>query len=151
MSDRGAWYVVVQTVLMLAALLAPVAGLRAGEWPAPVAVVGGVLVLGGLGVAALASVTLGRSLSPFPKPNARSTLVEHGVFSVVRHPIYGGIVLIALGWSLVWGSLATAVGALVLLAFFDIKARREEGWLEARFPGYAAYKGRVRKLIPFVY
>ena len=39
----------------------------------------------------------------------------------------------------------------VLFVFFDVKARREEAWLVAAFPGYAAYRRRVRKLIPLVY
>jgi protein-S-isoprenylcysteine O-methyltransferase Ste14 len=55
------------------------------------------------------------------------------------------------GWSLLWGSVAAFVAALALLIFFDLKARREERWLEAKFSGYTAYKQRTKKLIPFVY
>ena len=65
--------------------------------------------------------------------------------------IYSGFSLAAFGWSLIWNSIAALVAALLLLAFFDIKARREECWLEEKFPGYAAYKSRVKKLIPFLY
>jgi protein-S-isoprenylcysteine O-methyltransferase Ste14 len=39
----------------------------------------------------------------------------------------------------------------VARGFFDLKARREEAWLLAAYPGYAAYRRRVRKLFPFVY
>jgi protein-S-isoprenylcysteine O-methyltransferase Ste14 len=39
----------------------------------------------------------------------------------------------------------------VLLAFFDLKSRREEVWLRERYADYASYSSRVRKLIPFVY
>jgi protein-S-isoprenylcysteine O-methyltransferase Ste14 len=39
----------------------------------------------------------------------------------------------------------------VLLLFFDLKRRREEAWLEARFADYAAYRARTRRLIPWVY
>ncbi|MBK8233228.1 MAG: hypothetical protein IPK72_22280 [Candidatus Eisenbacteria bacterium] len=35
--------------------------------------------------------------------------------------------------------------------FIEAKVRREEAWLRERFPDYAAYQRRVRKLIPFVY
>ena len=79
------------------------------------------------------------------------TLVESGIFSVVRHPIYSGLSLAAFGWSLIWNSIAALVATLLLLSFFDIKARREERCLEEKFPGYSAYKSRVKKLIPFVY
>jgi protein-S-isoprenylcysteine O-methyltransferase Ste14 len=40
---------------------------------------------------------------------------------------------------------------LLLLVFFDIKSRREEAWLLARFPAYRDYRRRVRKLMPFIY
>jgi protein-S-isoprenylcysteine O-methyltransferase Ste14 len=32
-----------------------------------------------------------------------------------------------------------------------MKARREESWLQEKYPEYAAYKSRVKKLIPWVY
>lgn len=150
MTGRGAGYVAVQAVLMVAALLAP-ALTRATGWPVAVVVAGTVVAVLGIGMVALASVTLGRSLSPFPRPKDGAVLVSHGIFSVVRHPIYTGLTLLVLGWGLVWSSPATILGAVVLLAFFDVKARREERWLEATFTGYAEYRQRVRKLVPLVY
>lgn len=45
MGGKGVWYVVVQTVLMLAALLAPVFGARSGSWPGAVVAVGGLLAV----------------------------------------------------------------------------------------------------------
>jgi protein-S-isoprenylcysteine O-methyltransferase Ste14 len=42
-------------------------------------------------------------------------------------------------------------GAFILLAFFDLKSRREEAWLVKRFPEYAAYQRRTRRLIPWLY
>ena len=41
--------------------------------------------------------------------------------------------------------------AAVVLVFFDIKSRREERWLMAKFPEYAGYRRRVRKHIPYLY
>ena len=46
---------------------------------------------------------------------------------------------------------AALLWAALLVVFFDIKSRREEAWLAARFPAYADYRRRVRKLIPFIY
>jgi protein-S-isoprenylcysteine O-methyltransferase Ste14 len=40
---------------------------------------------------------------------------------------------------------------VIIAIFFDIKSRKEERWLVERFPAYADYQGRVRKLIPWVY
>jgi protein-S-isoprenylcysteine O-methyltransferase Ste14 len=146
---RGEWYVVAQAVLMTAALLVPILDGRLGTGIA--VAVGGALCLTGLAFAVIGSIRLGRNLSPFPKPRGDSRLVREGIFSLVRHPIYSGFILFTLGWSLVWSSLTAFIGALILLAFFDIKARREERWLETKFAEYAQYRRRVKKLIPFVY
>lgn len=148
-SSKGQGYVAVQAVLILSVLLAPL--LDTASWPIAVVVLGGLLCLAGLAFAALGSITLGRNLSPFPKPKDDASLVQGGVFSVVRHPIYTGLSLLTLGWSMAWGSLAALLTALILLVFLDVKARREERWLDAKFAEYAAYKKRVRKLIPFLY
>jgi protein-S-isoprenylcysteine O-methyltransferase Ste14 len=137
---------------MLAVLVAPKLDGRNAFRSRISGAVGGLLCIVGLGFAVLASIALGCNLSPFPKPKEKGTLVESGIFSVVRHPIYSGLSLAAFGWSLIWNSIAALVVALLLLlTFFDIKGRREEHWLEEKFPSYAAYKSRVKKLIPFVY
>jgi protein-S-isoprenylcysteine O-methyltransferase Ste14 len=43
------------------------------------------------------------------------------------------------------------VYAALLFLLFDAKARREERWLVEKFPSYAGYQRRVRKLVPFLY
>jgi protein-S-isoprenylcysteine O-methyltransferase Ste14 len=148
-NQRGEWFVVAQAVLMIGALLAPL--LDAQPITSLTSALGGLLGAAGLTFVVLGSLRLGRNLSPFPKPLKGGTLVRNGVFALVRHPIYTGFILLMFGWSLMWRSLAALVGALLLLAFFDIKARREERWLAAAFTDYSEYRQRVRKLIPFVY
>lgn len=151
-NPRGEWYVIGQAVLIVAVLFASGLDGRAPSWFDIAAMAGGAVCLVGLGFVFLGSFGLGRNnLSAFPKPRDHSTLVTCGIYSIVRHPIYSGFIFLTLGWSLLWGSVAALVVALALLIFFDLKARREERWLEAKFSGYAAYKQRVKKLIPFVY
>lgn len=70
---------------------------------------------------------------------------------LARHPIYGGVILLAFGWALWVQGTLTLLWALVLTVFFDVKSRREELWLIARFPAYADYRRRVCKLLPFIY
>ena len=65
--------------------------------------------------------------------------------------MYGGGLVIALGWALVVEGWLTLVWVVVLFVFLDAKSRREERWLAEKFPAYAAYRRRVRKLVPFVY
>jgi protein-S-isoprenylcysteine O-methyltransferase Ste14 len=94
------------------------------------------------------TLSLGRSLTPFPKPRDDASLREGGAYALVRHPMYGGVIVAVVGWSMAatpLGLAATALGAL----FLELKTRREEAWLVERYPGYEDYRRRVRwKFIP---
>ena len=81
----------------------------------------------------------------------RARLRQSGIYAWVRHPIYGGLVLASLGWSLSWLSLPGLLFSVVVLLFFDRKGAFEERLLRARFPEYAGYARRVRKLLPWIY
>jgi len=94
---------------------------------------------------------LGANLTALPYPKDEATLVETGPYRLVRHPIYSGVILMAFGWALWVHGWLTIGYAIILFVFFDVKSRREEQWLKGKFPDYAAYQKRVRKLIPFVY
>jgi protein-S-isoprenylcysteine O-methyltransferase Ste14 len=112
---------------------------------------GGALFLAGILLAACGAISLGKNLSPLPQPRENAPLIVTGAYRLVRHPIYSGITFMAFGWGLWLHSWLTTGYALLLFAFFDIKSRREERLLLEKFPEYAAYRQRVRKLIPFVY
>jgi protein-S-isoprenylcysteine O-methyltransferase Ste14 len=150
---RGGGWVVAQFVLMAfvvaAGLVGP--GWTGGGARPVLRVAGAALVLAGGALAVRAARALGRSLTPFPLPSAAGTLVEHGGYGVVRHPIYTGGILVLTGFSLWTGVWALALTA-VLAVLWALKARVEERHLAARYPAYGAYCSRVRwRLIPFVY
>jgi len=142
------------TLLALIAVGPPALGAPAG-WAEPWgarARAGGAL-LGGAGamLSLWGALSLGRNLTPFPRPRARATLVRSGAYRIVRHPIYAGLVLMALGWALLVNGELTLVYALGLFLVLDAKTRHEERWLCATFGEYPDYQRRVRKLIPFLY
>jgi protein-S-isoprenylcysteine O-methyltransferase Ste14 len=65
--------------------------------------------------------------------------------------MYGGGLVPALGWALCVRGWLTLGYWVVLFGLRDVKSPCEESWLAGRFPAYADYQRRVRKLIPFVY
>ena len=152
---RGEWYVAIQIVLFALILLGPrtLPGLPA--WSAAASGIargGGVLLMVSGALLLLASAfRLGSNLTPLPYPKAHATLVQSGPYRVVRHPIYAGVILLAYGWAFFVRGWLTLVCASALLILLEVKSTREEQWLSERFPGYAEYQRRVRKLIPFVH
>ena len=109
------------------------------------------LFLGGLLVFCMAILAMKwRTFTVMPEPKAGGELVTHGIYRVVRHPMYLAVLLCAAAASLAymqwWRWLLFALLALVLI----VKMRREERLLEQRYAGYAAYRARVKAIIPFV-
>lgn len=94
---------------------------------------------------------VGRALTPLPYPTDEAVLQEAGVYRVVRHPMYCGVLLAAVGWALLRRGWLTFAYAAAGWLFIEMKIRREEKWLVERFPAYLEYRRRVAKLIPFLY
>jgi protein-S-isoprenylcysteine O-methyltransferase Ste14 len=149
---RGEWYVAVQLILMALLFFGPktVSGWLPLIFPFSHQL-GIILGLVGLSFLCLALFKHGRKITPVPHPGDRESLIISGPYRIVRHPMYCGGILLGIGWAFVVEGWLTFGYALVLLIFADIKARREEKWLMEKFSTYAAYKQRVRKLVPFVY
>ena len=98
------------------------------------------------------ALRLGASLTPLPAPRTGQELTTTGIYGIARHPMYGGGLLFALGWSTVFGSVVDLLLTAVLVVFVELKSRREEQWLAERHPDYADYRRRTRRrFIPYVY
>ena len=150
---RGGGWVVAQTVLLVLIALSALVGL---SWPdylhVPALAVGIALMAFGIFLVIAGSLALGPALSPFPAPRERGRLTERSVYGHVRHPIYGGGILLGAGWSLVFASVVGGVLTLLLALCFDLKSRVEERWLEQRYGEYADYRRRTRRrFVPGVY
>jgi len=138
------------TIVAIAGLRDVIRHRSGTPWGLAVSLVGLVaIVIGGL-VAVRGVWDLRPSLSPFPRPIPGTPLIESGAYRLIRHPIYSGLVLGAVGWGLVTGSIAAIGAAAVLFLWLVGKSRLEEVWLAAQHPGYRAYQQRTKRLIPWV-
>ena len=137
---------------MAAVAMAGLLGSAVGDPARDVTVFLGMALIAIAGVVGLRAMSdLRGSFTPLPHPVEGGALVEQGVYATVRHPMYLAVVTGALGWSLLCGSPAALVATAVLFAFFDLKSRREEAWLVEAYPGYGAYRGRTRRILPGLY
>ncbi|MBR2441663.1 MAG: isoprenylcysteine carboxylmethyltransferase family protein [Clostridia bacterium] len=80
------------------------------------------------------------------------TVVDTGLYAIVRHPMYAATLLLFLSMPIVLGSVYSFI---VFLAYPFIIAKRiknEEELLEKELDGYAEYKKKVKyRLIPFIW
>jgi protein-S-isoprenylcysteine O-methyltransferase Ste14 len=121
-----------------------------GVWAAP----GPVSDLGvGLGILAfavmvLAQAQMGRSWRVGIDPT-RTELVTHGLFAIVRNPIYTSVLLVLAGVFLVTPAAWTASGAIFGAFLLVLQTRLEEAHLLAMHgDAYRSYARRAGRFLP---
>jgi protein-S-isoprenylcysteine O-methyltransferase Ste14 len=105
----------------------------------------------GLFFALWARFALGRNWSGQVTFKQDHELITTGPYSLARHPIYTGMIMMLLGTAILVGhAMAFWLTAIFTLTLW-IKAGIEEQLMMKHFPdAYPAYRSRVRALIPFV-
>jgi len=114
----------------------------------PVAASGVALSAAGLWLFVAAKRRLGLDYSPCDDARLPRELVLHGVYAVVRHPLYAANLLLLGGAGLATGSAVLAANWVILLGCYLASIRLEERSLEGRFPEYRAYRARTGALLP---
>jgi protein-S-isoprenylcysteine O-methyltransferase Ste14 len=154
--DRGEYWVIAQGILLLVfALIPPITpsfiDLCLSAWLYTSWILTAIFSILAIVFLGRSLFDLGQNLTPLPHPRDEGQLVTTGVYGLVRHPMYSGVIYLALAyasWQMSWVHL---VGSIVLFMFFDAKSRKEEVWLTERFPDYVNYSTFVKKFIPWIY
>ena len=108
----------------------------------PIAAAGAVLGL-------TAGRRLGRALTPTPVPISGAGLRTDGAYGYVRHPIYSAVLLMVFGYVIAIGSIWSLACAMVMVVFFILKSRWEDGLLRAEYGDeWTAWATRTGALIP---
>lgn len=103
-------------------------------------------------------MTLAMKVNPFAVPVVRlqedrhQRVIDTGLYSVVRHPMYAGFVPMVVGPALWLESYAAALLAIIPIAVLAVRSVFEERFLKRELKGYEAYTEKVHyRLIPFVW
>jgi protein-S-isoprenylcysteine O-methyltransferase Ste14 len=119
--------------------------------PAAVSVVGDVLVGAGLLIAMISTIQNGYAAANV-KVESEQTVVSTGVYSVVRHPMYFGNVVMMIGVPLSLGSYWALLFVIPGLAVLATRILDEEKLLSLELTGYREYAQRVHyRLVPGVW
>ncbi|CAJ1393382.1 unnamed protein product [Effrenium voratum] len=143
--ERGEEYVATQAFLLLCIVIGtvPLVGGSLFFLAGPVCVaLGGALLAAGV-------YELQGDLTPWTVPPAEAQLKTGGVYEYVRHPLYGGLLLLCFGLAIVSNSASRLVLTLALYFVLDKKADNEEEVLQKKFSSYGGYASKTKgKLLP---
>lgn len=79
-------------------------------------------------------------------------LIDKGLYSIVRHPMYSATILLFLSMPLILGSLCSLIVFLLYPVIIVKRIKDEELLLERELDGYKGYKKKVKyRLIPFIW
>lgn len=95
---------------------------------------------------------LGRRFSGLVAIQPGHTLVTSGVYGVIRHPSYLGLLVGSLGWGLTFRSTVGVLLTVLTIPLIVARIHAEEALLRTQFGGeYDAYRARTARLIPWLY
>ncbi len=113
----------------------------------------GFLLYSGGGVLRLAPVfVLGRRFSGLVAIQREHRLVTNGLYGVIRHPSYLGLIVSVLGWACAFRSGVGVAIAVLMLIVMLARIDAEERLLNETFGAeYDAYRARTWRVVPYVY
>ena len=121
------------------------------ERPSILRIIGVVIYSLGLGMAVLARIHLGSNWMDLEdyQVSPNQSLVTKGIYRYVRHPIYGGDVLLLIGLELALNSWLV-LGVVAIMLIVVRQSILEESLLSQRFPTYPSYCSQTKRFIPYL-
>lgn len=91
-------------------------------------------------------------LSRIIEVQEQQTVIDTGLYSIIRHPMYSATLILFLSMPLVLGSIYSFLIFLIYPVIIAKRIKSEEVFLEKELDGYCEYKKKVKyRLIPFVW
>jgi protein-S-isoprenylcysteine O-methyltransferase Ste14 len=138
--------VIVQFSLLALLAILGIANLKAKSHQYLVAEV----VMGVVGVAVISSAafSLKPSLRVSPIPKINAPMIQSGIYSRVRHPMYLGVILIGASFAGFANTTLAWILEILLIADLNVKARFEDALLRAEHPESMHYQLHVSRIMP---
>ena len=147
--ERGEAYVIAQFSLFLFVAIGDVPFFGDTFF----SILGPSLIIVGLYLVYKSAADLGKNLSPWPVPaqsSERGSLINGGIYTKIRHPMYSGVLCGMVGLSIITDSAVRLLLTIALYFVLDAKSDFEETKLAEAYPGdYEEYQSNVQgKFLP---
>ena len=96
----------------------------------------------------IARYNLSENYSPCYDMKAPRDFIQHGVYKIVRHPIYLSNLILLAGVFFISGSIWILLNFSILFVYYLRSAFKEEKYLLKNFPSYKKYKSVTSMFIP---
>ncbi|MBQ7223600.1 MAG: isoprenylcysteine carboxylmethyltransferase family protein [Erysipelotrichaceae bacterium] len=140
-------------LMFLAAFIVAGLNFRFGWTSLPAFVVTGAVIVFLLSYLMFAEVLRENAyLSRTIEVQENQTVVDTGLYGIVRHPMYSATVLLFLSMGLILNSIISFVIMLAYIPLIVTRIRNEEEVLERELNGYVEYEKKIRwRLLPFIW
>lgn len=102
-------------------------------------------------IACYARFLLGKNWSLSVQQKNEHELIQSGIYGIVRHPIYLGMLLLFIGNGIIVGDYRAIIAVLIVFISIWFKLKKEEQLLIAIFgEKYRAYQQKTKRIIPFI-
>ena len=102
-------------------------------------------------IACVSRYLLGNNWSLSVQRKESHQLIQNGIYKIVRHPIYTGLLLLFIGNAIIVGDYRAIIAILIVFISLWLKLKREEKLLTETFgTEYTEYKNRTKALIPYL-
>lgn len=120
--------------------------------PSAAAVASGIfLAVAGIIVRIRGHIELDGAFSQYVEKSAGQKLVQSGMYSKIRHPMYAGSILLFIGMPLVVAAAWTWIFSAFGIIGIFVRIRKEEAFLVEELAGYKEYAENTWRLLPYVY
>lgn len=140
-------------IVVLSTTFIPLPGLYRQLWPSGLWSfwIGAAVTVTGLLFAIWARLHLGRNWSQAVTIKQGHELITTGPYSLVRHPIYTGILTGFLGTAIALSQVRGVICFVLIFLVLWAKLRKEEEWMRSEFgESYTAYAHRTAALVPYL-
>lgn len=115
-------------------------------------IIGFLIVLIGALLSFYGKLQMKESWSAYTKPNDKIVIIDKGLYSIIRHPIYLFSILMTIGTVLIFPFWWNFLCGFLMKILYILKMMFEEDMLIRTVPEYKNYMKRVKyRLIPFLF